>query len=51
MRPGVRTGTLHNCPEDVTNKVFRSGPPNAQLVVSSFSKGTNWSSSPEAERI
>src|SRR5258708_3195355 len=51
IRPGVLTGTLHNWPADVTNSVFRSGPPNAQFVVSSLPNGTNSSSLPVGESI
>src|SRR5690349_21455681 len=51
MRPGVLTGTLHNDPPAVTNNVFKSAPPNAQLVTSSVGIGTNSSSLPAGERM
>lgn len=40
-RPGVTTRTLHNEPPAVMNSVFKSSPPNAQLVVSSRGIGMN----------
>src|ERR1700722_664802 len=51
IRPGVLTGMLHNWPPDVTYRVFRSEPPNAQLVVSSFSNATNSSNLPTGESM
>ncbi len=45
------SGTLHNWLPAVTNSVFKSRPPNVQFVVSSFSNGTNSSSSPFGDRI